>query len=242
MFLNRLHFNGRGKGIREGAAEKVFPSLISRTRGRESGGEERVNRAGRLSVRKGRGIPRGKEGCLRRKPIRRKHGREKRKEERPSFFCVAERTVLSLLSFGALLFLLFFVIGSAANMWYEEEQLPGRKDLCGLLLLYGVTDMISAVAVCLLSPANRKKRGKGVRPVSGGQPVVRLFVLGALLRIGEIFSLYAYVFVFRFETVNFFVVFHSLLLFVAAVLFFAEGGAYLFRQGGKRKKTIKNLQ
>ncbi len=165
---------------------------------------------------------------------------EKRSARR--FFCAAERTVLSLLSFGALLFLLFFVIGSAANMWYEEEQLPGRKDLCGLLLLYGVTDMISAVAVCLLSPANRKKRGKGVRPVSGGQPVVGLFVLGALLRIGEIFSLYAYVFVFRFETVNFFVVFHSLLLFVAAVLFFAEGGAYLFRQGGKRKKTIKNLQ
>ena len=126
---------------------------------------------------------------------------EKRSARR--FFCAAERTVLSLLSFGALLFLLFFVIGSAANMWYEEEQLPGRKDLCGLLLLYGVTDMISAVAVCLLSPANRKKRGKGVRPVSGGQPVVRLFVLGALLRIGEIFSLYAYVFVFRFETVNF---------------------------------------
>lgn len=93
---------------------------------------------------------------------------EKRSARR--FFCAAERTVLSLLSFGALLFLLFFVIGSAANMWYEEEQLPGRKDLCGLLLLYGVTDMISAVAVCLLSPANRKKRGKGVRPVSGGSP------------------------------------------------------------------------
>ena len=92
---------------------------------------------------------------------------EKRSARR--FFCAAERTVLSLLSFGALLFLLFFVIGSAANMWYEEEQLPGRKDLCGLLLLYGVTDMISAVAVCLLSPANRKKRGKGVRPVSGAR-------------------------------------------------------------------------
>lgn len=162
---------------------------------------------------------------------------EKKSEKRSArrFFRAAERTALSLLSFEALLFLLFFVIGSAANMWYEEEQLPGRKDLCGLLLLYGVTDIISAVAVWLLSPANRKKRGKGVRPVSG-TPVVGLFALGALLRIGEIFSLYAYVFVFRFESVNFLVVFHSLLLFVAAVLFFAEGGAYLFRQGGEEKR------
>ena len=42
---------------------------------------------------------------------------EKRSARR--FFHAAERTVLSLLSFEALLFLLFFVIGSAANMWYE---------------------------------------------------------------------------------------------------------------------------